>query len=81
MNLAIGLFGLGFGLGIGLIIVGGAWGIGVLARAALESTARQPEAANDIQTQMVIAAALIEGFTLVAIGVVGYAVFVLSGLA
>ncbi|MFN3597121.1 MAG: ATP synthase F0 subunit C [Rubricoccaceae bacterium] len=52
------------GIGAGLIIIGAALGIGRLAAAALEGSARQPEAAGDIRTTMIIAAALIEGATL-----------------
>ena len=42
-------------------------GIGKLASSALESMARQPEVASNIQTAMIIAAALIEGFTFFAL--------------
>lgn len=51
----------------GLVVIGAAMGIGRLAGAALESMARQPEVANNIQTAMIIAAALIEGFTFYAL--------------
>lgn len=53
--------------GAGLITIGAAFGIGKLASAALESMARQPEVAGNIQTAMIIAAALIEGFTFFAL--------------
>ena len=52
---------LGAGFGAGLAVIGAALGIGRLAAAALEGSARQPEAAGDIRTTMIIAAALIEG--------------------
>ncbi len=55
--------GLGAGLGAGLACLGGGLGIGRLAASAMEGTARQPEAAGDIRLGMIIAAALIEGFT------------------
>ncbi len=48
-------------VGAGLVSMGAAYGIGRLAASALEGIARQPEAANKIQTVMIIAAALIEG--------------------
>lgn len=51
----------------GLVTIGAALGIGKLASAALESMARQPEVAGNIQTAMIIAAALIEGFTFYAL--------------
>ncbi|HAL14213.1 MAG TPA: ATP synthase F0 subunit C [Planctomycetaceae bacterium] len=53
--------------GAGLVVIGAALGIGKLAGSALESMARQPEAAGGIQTAMIIAAALIEGFTFFAL--------------
>ena len=53
--------------GAGLVTIGAALGIGKLAAAALESMARQPEVAGNIQTAMIIAAALIEGFTFFAL--------------
>jgi F-type H+-transporting ATPase subunit c len=53
--------------GVGLTVIGAALGIGKLASAALESMARQPEVAGSIQTAMIIAAALIEGFTFYAL--------------
>ncbi|HEX8384530.1 MAG TPA: ATP synthase F0 subunit C [Rubricoccaceae bacterium] len=54
---------LGAGIGAGLAVIGAGIGIGRLAAAALEGSARQPEAAGDIRTTMIIAAALIEGAT------------------
>jgi len=63
-------FALGYlaaGLGAGMAVIGVGLGIGRLAAAALEGSARQPTAAADIRTSMIIAAALIEGATLFAI--------------
>ena len=59
--------GLAGALGAGLVVCGGGYGIGRLAGSALESMARQPEVAGSIQTAMIIAAALIEGFTFYAL--------------
>jgi F-type H+-transporting ATPase subunit c len=59
--------GLGAGIGAGLAVIGGGLGIGRLAASAMEGTARQPEATGDIRLGMIIAAALIEGFTFFAI--------------
>jgi F-type H+-transporting ATPase subunit c len=53
--------------GAGLTTMGAAYGIGKLASSALEGMARQPEVAGSIQTAMIIAAALIEGFTFFAL--------------
>ncbi|MBI4667804.1 MAG: ATP synthase F0 subunit C [Elusimicrobia bacterium] len=58
-HLAFGYLGLG--LGTGLCLLAAAFGIARLASAALEGTARQPEAANALRTSMIIPAALIEG--------------------
>jgi F-type H+-transporting ATPase subunit c len=54
-------------IGAGLVILGAALGIGKLGSAAVESMARQPETAGNIQTAMIIAAALIEGVTFFAL--------------
>lgn len=59
-------------IGAGLAVIGAAIGIGMLAKGAVESIARQPEASGNIQINMIIAAALIEGLAF-------YAVFVCSG--
>jgi F-type H+-transporting ATPase subunit c len=54
---------LGAAFGAGLVILGAGFGIGRIGAAAVESMARQPEVAGNIQTAMIIAAALIEGAT------------------
>ncbi len=54
---------LGGPIGAGLVIMGAAAGIGRIGGSAVESMARQPEVAGNIQTAMIIAAALIEGVT------------------
>jgi F-type H+-transporting ATPase subunit c len=58
-----GIGAAGIAIGAGIVVAGGAKGIGNLAASALEGMARQPEVAGRIQTAMIIAAALIEGFT------------------
>ncbi|MDB5353541.1 MAG: synthase, subunit c [Planctomycetota bacterium] len=58
------------GIAAGLVIIGAAMGIGMLAKAAVESMARQPEVAGQINTSMIIAAALIEGVTFFALIIV-----------
>ena len=57
-------------IGAGLVIMGAALGIGGLTRSAVESMARQPETAGNIQTAMIISAALIEGVTFFALIIV-----------
>ena len=63
----LGLSYLAAGFGAGLIVFGAALGIGKLATGALEGMARQPELSGDLRTAMIIAAALIEGFTFFAL--------------
>jgi F-type H+-transporting ATPase subunit c len=58
---------LGAGIGVGLVIMGGGRGIGNIGSRAVESIARQPEAAGPIGTNMIISAALVEGATLFAV--------------
>ncbi len=63
----LGFSYLGAGLGAGIVVFGAALGIGRLASGALEGMARQPEMSGDLRTAMIIAAALIEGFTFFAL--------------
>ena len=63
--------GIGGGLAAGLAVIGGGLGIGRIGGSAVESIARQPEASGTIGTNMLIAAALVEGATLFAV-VVGF---------
>lgn len=58
---------LGGAFGAGLIVLGAGFGIGKIGSCAVESMARQPEVANNIQTAMLISAALIEGATFFAL--------------
>jgi F-type H+-transporting ATPase subunit c len=46
------------------VTVGAAYGIGRIAGAAMEGSARNPQAAGDVRTTMIIACALIEGVAL-----------------
>ena len=62
-----GLAALGAGLGVGFTVIGAAKGIGHLAGSAVEAIARQPETGGRVFVSMLLAAALIEGFTFFAI--------------
>ena len=53
--------------GAGLTVMGAAYGIGKLASSAYDGMSRQQEVAGNFQTAMIIAAALIEGFTVFAL--------------
>ncbi len=62
---SLGLAYLGAGIAVLGAALGAGIGIGRLAASALEGTARQPEAVNDLRTTMIIAAALIEGVAII----------------
>ncbi|HOM19204.1 MAG TPA: ATP synthase F0 subunit C [Thermoguttaceae bacterium] len=66
---------LGAAASSGVIILGAAYGISKIGASAVESMARQPEAANSINTAMVVSAALIEGVTFLALIVCLLSVF------
>jgi F-type H+-transporting ATPase subunit c len=57
----------GAAFGAGLVIVGASYGIARIGSCAVESMARQPEVAGNIQTAMIITAAMLEGVTLFAL--------------
>lgn len=52
-------------MGAGIALIGGGIGIGLVGKGAVEAIARQPEAGGPIGQNMIIAAGLIEGATLV----------------
>jgi len=54
-------------MGAGLAVIGAGLGIGLIGSKAMEGIARQPSAAGDIRTNMIVAAALVEGAALFAI--------------
>ena len=58
---------LGAALGAGLAAIGAGIGIGKIGGSAMEAIARQPEASNDIRTNMILIAALVEGVALFAV--------------
>ncbi|MFC2137861.1 ATP synthase F0 subunit C [Bacteroidota bacterium] len=53
--------------GAAFAVLGAAIGIGKIGATALESIARQPEAAGDIRSSMIVVAALIEGVAFLAV--------------
>ncbi|MFQ5766838.1 MAG: ATP synthase F0 subunit C [Acidobacteriota bacterium] len=64
MENAVSFAYLAAGIGAGLVTIGAGIGIGKLSASAMEGSARQPQAAGDIRTSMIIVAALIEGVAL-----------------
>lgn len=67
---------LGASIGAAIAIIGAGLGIGRIGGTAMEAISRQPEAAGDIRSSMIIAAALIEGVTLFAIIICALAILV-----
>jgi len=67
---------MGAALGAGIASIGAGIGIGNIGRGALESMARQPESTGDIRSNMIVAAALIEGVAFFAIVVCFLVVFI-----
>ena len=51
-------------VGAGLAVIGVGIGIAQIGGKAMEAMARQPEMAGDLRTNMIIAAALVEGVAL-----------------
>jgi F-type H+-transporting ATPase subunit c len=58
---------MGAAIGAGIAVLGAGLGIGRIGGTAMEAIARQPEAAGDIRTNMLVSAALIEGVAFFAV--------------
>lgn len=58
---------MGAAIGAGIAVIGAGFGIGRIGGSALEAVARQPEAASDIRTNMILTAAFVEGVALFAV--------------
>ncbi|MBD5276235.1 MAG: ATP synthase F0 subunit C [Muribaculaceae bacterium] len=70
------LAALGATLGAGIAAIAAGIGIGKIGAAAMEAIARQPEAAGDIRSNMIVIAALVEGVALFGVIVCVLALFV-----
>jgi F-type H+-transporting ATPase subunit c len=66
----------GGAVGAGLAAMGAGIGVGQIGKGAVEAIARQPEALNDIRSNMILTAALVEGVALFAV-IVGFLAMVL----
>lgn len=64
---SVGIAKLGATIGAGLAVIGAGIGIGLIGKGAVEGISRQPSAAGDIRTSMLIMGALVEGVALFAI--------------
>lgn len=63
------------GIGAGMVVIGAGIGLGKIGNAALEGSARQPEAANALRTTMIIIAALLEGAAMLGLVICLLALF------
>lgn len=72
------ILGFGASLGAAIAAIGAGIGIGKIGASAMEAIARQPEAAGDIRSNMIVIAALVEGVALFAVIVCVLAIFVLK---
>ncbi|MBR4801219.1 MAG: ATP synthase F0 subunit C [Bacteroidales bacterium] len=54
-------------IGAGIVVIGAGFGIGKIGSNAMDAIARQPQAAGDIRSGMILSAALIEGVSLIAV--------------
>ncbi len=59
-------------VGIGLVVIGAAVGIGGLTKSSVESIARQPEVTDSVRGVLILAAALIEGVAFFALIIIGF---------
>ena len=62
-------------LGASIAAIAAGFGIGKIGSSAMEAIARQPEAAGDLRSSMIVIAALIEGVALFAVIVSALALF------
>lgn len=69
------ILGLGASFGAAIAAIGAGLGIGKIGAAAMEAIARQPEAAGDIRSNMIVIAALVEGVALFAVIVCALCLF------
>ena len=67
VSILMGLGALGVGIGMGLL--GGRW---------LEGSARQPELANMLRTQMFLVVALLDAIAMIGVGIALYMLFAIA---
>ncbi len=67
---------LGAAIGAGMAAIGAGMGIGKIGASAMEAIARQPESVGEIRSNMIVAAALIEGVAFFAVIVCALVIFI-----
>ncbi|MCD7901576.1 MAG: ATP synthase F0 subunit C [Bacteroides sp.] len=73
---SVGISKLSAAIGASLAAIGAGIGIGKIGSSAMEAIGRQPEAANDIRTSMILAIAFIEGVAIIGLVVCLLVLFV-----
>lgn len=58
---------MGAAIGAGIAVLGAGYGIGHIGGQAMDAMARQPSATDNLRTNMILAAALVEGVALFAL--------------
>ncbi len=66
-------------IGAGIVVIAASFGISKIGANAMDAIARQPQAAGDIRSGMILSAALIEGVALIAVIVCMLSYFVQLG--
>lgn len=74
--MSLGLDKMGACIGAGIAAVAAGIGIGKIGASAMEAIARQPEAASDIRSNMIVIAALVEGVALFGVIVCVLSLFI-----
>ena len=54
-------------IGAGIVVIGAAFGISKIGSNAMDAIARQPQAAGDIRSSMILIGAFMEGVSLLAV--------------
>jgi F-type H+-transporting ATPase subunit c len=67
---------MGAAIGAGLAAIGAGIGVGNIGRGAMEAIARQPEAVGDIRSNMIVAAALVEGVAFFSVIICALVLFI-----
>lgn len=57
----------GIAIGAAIAVIGAGFGLGKIGQSAMESIARQPEAAGDIRSSMILIGAFMEGVSLLGV--------------
>lgn len=80
METAVGLTNLGAGVAIGFAAVGGGVGIGLLVLGALQAMGRNPEAAPELRTNMILGIAFAEAVAIYGLVVALILMFLQPGV-